>query len=92
MMNRGQSRSGSSPAAAAATNPSTCVILARVGSARQNSGNRSVFPAHGGCCDMAVYGRAYLMPCLNSTLFGRVDIECWGARAEGPVMIGLGLV
>ena len=23
------------------------------------------------------------MPWLDSTLFGRVDIECWGARAEG---------
>ena len=23
------------------------------------------------------------MPLLNSTLFGRVDIECWGARAKG---------
>ena len=30
-----------------------------------------------GACDMAVYVRASLMPWLNPTLFGRVDIECW---------------
>ena len=36
-----------------------------------------------GACDMAVYGRASLMPWLNSTLFGRVDIECWGAGVDG---------